>query len=54
MSPSGKNIVCVKYTYTYAEDLDPQLVSEVMSYYVTQESGELKITDRVCEKKYKE
>jgi hypothetical protein len=53
-SPSGKDVVCVKYSYRYADDNDPRLVSEVMSFYVDRVNGDLKITDRVCEKKYKE
>ncbi len=53
-SPSWKDIVCVKYSYRYKEDGDPQLVSEVMSFYLDKEDGDLKIVSRVCEKKYKE
>ena len=53
-SPSGKDVVCVKYSYRYKDDFDPRLVSEVMSFYVDRVNGDLKITDRVCEKKYKE
>lgn len=53
-SPSGKNIVCVKYSYRIKNDADPRLVSEILSYYVDRVDGQLKVTDRVCEKKYKE
>ena len=53
-SPSGKSVVCVKYSYRYKDDFDPRLVSEIMSFYVDVVGGDLKITDRVCEKKYKE
>ncbi len=53
-SPSGKDVVCVKYSYRYKEDFDPRLISEIMSFYVDEENGEYRITDRVCEKKYKE
>ncbi len=53
-SPSGKSVVCVKYSYRYKEDADPRLVSEVMSFYLDIVWWDLKITDRVCEKKYKE
>lgn len=53
-SPSGKDVVCVKYSYRYKQDNDPRLVSEIMSFYVDSVNGELKVTDRVCEKKYKE
>ena len=53
-SPSGKDVVCVKYSFRYKDDFDPRLVSEIMSFYVDEENGNLKITDRVCEKKYKE
>lgn len=55
MSPSGKHVTCVKYSYRYIEDTNPQLISEVLSFYTdTMEDWSLKITDRVCEKKYKE
>lgn len=53
-SPSGKNIVCVKYSYTYLGDTHPTQVSEVLSFYVALTNGRLAITDRVCEKKYKD
>lgn len=53
-SPSWKDIVCVKYSFRYKEDADPKLVSEVMSFYLAKEDGNLKIVSRVCEKKYKE
>ncbi|USN55905.1 MAG: hypothetical protein H6765_05055 [Candidatus Peribacteria bacterium] len=53
-APSGKDIVCVKYAYRYIDDLNPQPISEILSFYVDEVDGELKITDRVCEKKYKE
>lgn len=53
-SPSGKDVICVKYSYRIQNDADPRLVSEIMSYYVDRIDGSLKITDRVCEKKYKE
>ncbi len=53
-SPSWKDIVCVKYSYRYKADADPRLISEIMSFYLDDVDGELKITDRVCEKKYKE
>ncbi len=53
-APSGKDIVCVKYSYTYLDDTRPKQVSEVLSYYTTTINGRLYITDRVCEKKYKD
>jgi hypothetical protein len=53
-APSGKDVVCVKYSYRYKDDPQPWLVSEVMSFYVNKVGSELKITDRVCEKKYKD
>lgn len=53
-SPSGKDVICVKYSYRYIEDIVPELVSEVMSFYTSEIDGVIKITDRVCEKKYKE
>lgn len=53
-APSGKDIVCVKYSYTYLEDTRPKQVSEVLSFYTTTINGKLYITDRVCEKKYKD
>lgn len=54
-SPSGKHVTCVKYSYRYIDDTNPQLISEVLSFYTdTMEDGSLKITDRVCEKKYKD
>lgn len=53
-SPSGKDVVCVKYSYRYKDDADPRLVSEILSFYVDTVDGQYKITDRVCEKKYKE
>jgi len=53
-SPSWKDVVCVKYSYTYIDDIDPQLVSEIMSFYTSSIDGRIQITDRVCEKKYKE
>lgn len=53
-SPSGKDIVCVKYSYSYKEDTRPAQISEVYSYYTATVNGRLAITDRVCEKKYKD
>ena len=53
-SPSGKDVICVKYSYRYKQDVVPELVSEVMSFYTSEIDGVIKITDRVCEKKYKE
>ena len=53
-SPSGKDVVCVKYSYRLQNDADPRLVSEILSFYVDTVGGQFKITDRVCEKKYKE
>jgi hypothetical protein len=47
-------VVCVKYQYTLIDDANPDPVSEILSYYVQEENGSLRITDRVCEKKYKE
>lgn len=54
IAPSGKHVVCVKYSYRYNEDPNPGLVSEVLSFYTDSVGGTLKVTDRVCEKKYKE
>lgn len=53
-SPSGKDVVCVKYSYRYKEDSNPWLISEVLSFYIDEDVGKWVITDRVCEKKYKE
>lgn len=54
-APSGKDVVCVKYQYTLIDDSNPTPVSEILSYYIQEnESWNLRITDRVCEKKYKE
>lgn len=53
LAPSGKRVVCVKYTYRYKDDPRPWLVSEIMSFYLDKVWGTTKITDRVCEKKYK-
>ncbi len=53
VAPSGKNVVCVKYSYRYKDDTADGLISEVMSFYTQMVDGVLKITDRVCEKKYK-
>lgn len=53
-SPSGKDVVCVKYSYRYKEDSNPWLISEVLSFYIDEDVGKRVITDRVCEKKYKE
>lgn len=53
-APSGKEIVCVKYSYRYKDDPNPQLISEILSFYTQQISWQLRISDRVCEKKYKE
>jgi len=54
IAPSGKHVVCVKYSYRYKNDPRPWLVSEVMSFYIDKVWWDLKITDRVCEKKYKD
>lgn len=53
-APSWKDVVCVKYSYRYKDDPNPQLISEVVSFYTQEINGELQITDRVCEKKYKD
>jgi hypothetical protein len=53
-SPSGKDIVCVKYAYRLKDDSNPWLISEVMSFYIEEDVGKRVITDRVCEKKYKD
>ncbi len=53
VAPSGKNVVCVKYSYRYNDDPQGGLISEVMAFYTQTISGLLRITDRVCEKKYK-
>ena len=54
IAPSGKQIVCVKYSYRYKDDPNPGLVSEVLSFYLNDVWGETKIVNRVCEKKYKD
>ena len=54
VAPSGKEVVCVKYSYRYTNDPNPGLVSEVMAFYLQPFNGEMKIANRVCEKKYKE
>lgn len=53
-APSGKEVVCVKYSYRYLDDPNPGLISEVMSFYTQSSDGQTVITDRVCEKKYKD
>ena len=53
-SPSGKDVVCVKYSYRYINDTNPWLISEILSFYIEEDVGKRVITDRVCEKKYKE
>lgn len=53
-APSGKHVTCVKYAYRYLDDANPGLISEIMSFYTDTVDGRLVITDRVCEKKYKE
>lgn len=53
-APSGKDVTCVKYSYRYKDDPNPTLISEVVSFYTTTVDGETLITDRVCEKKYKD
>lgn len=53
-SPSGKDIVCVKYAYRLKDDANPWLISEIMSFYIEEDVGKRVITDRVCEKKYKD
>lgn len=53
VAPSGKNVVCVKYSYRYKDDTADGLISEVMAFYTQMVDGVLRITDRVCEKKYK-
>jgi len=53
-APSGKDVVCVKYSYRYKDDPNPQLISEVLSFYTQSRDGQTVITDRVCEKKYKD
>ena len=54
VAPSGRDVVCVKYSYRYQEDTNPWLVSEIMSFYLEDDGTQLRISDRVCEKKYKE
>lgn len=53
-APSWKDVVCVKYAYRYNEDPNPQLISEILSFYTETRDGQTVITDRVCEKKYKD
>lgn len=53
-SPSGKDVVCVKYSYRYKDDGNPWLISEVLSFYIEEDVGKRVIANRVCEKKYKE
>lgn len=54
VAPSGKNVTCVKYSYRYKNDPNPSLISEVLSFYTLAVDWEILITDRVCEKKYKD
>lgn len=57
MSPSGKDVVCVKYAYTYKDDVNPKQVWEILSFYVEPsvvDPNRLQISARVCEKKYKD
>lgn len=53
-SPSGKSVVCVKYSYRYKEDSNQWLISEILSFYIDEDVGKRVVTDRVCEKKYKD
>lgn len=53
-SPSGKDIVCVKYSYRLKNEQNPKLVSEILSFYIEEDVGRYSISDRVCEKKYKD
>lgn len=57
VSPWDRDVVCVKYAYRYIDDSNPQLIWEILSFYIepsmTSEYG-LHIATRVCEKKYKE
>lgn len=57
VSDSGREVVCVKYAYTYKEDLNPKQVWEILSYYIEAVPGNadrIQIAARVCEKKYKD
>ena len=57
VSESGREVVCVKYAYTYKEDLNPKQVREILSYYIEPVPGNpdrIQIAARVCEKKYKD
>lgn len=53
-APSWKDVTCVKYSYRYKNDPNPALISEVLSFYTSTVDWETVITDRVCEKKYKD
>lgn len=53
-APSWKDIVCVKYSYRYNNDPNPTQISEILSFYTQSKNGQTVITDRVCEKKYKD
>ncbi len=54
VAPSWKQVVCVKYSYRLRNDANPWLISEIASFYLDQVDWSLRITDRVCEKFYKE
>lgn len=57
VSESGREVVCVKYAYTYKEDTNPQQVREILSFYIEPSPvvpDRLQIAARVCEKKYKD
>jgi hypothetical protein len=56
VTPSWRDVVCVKYAYRYKNDTNPQLIWEILSFYLDPSSNEygMQIATRVCEKKYKD
>jgi nuclear transport factor 2 (NTF2) superfamily protein len=47
------DVICVKYSYQYKDDVKKKRIYERMSFYVKEnEEGKKEITTRVCEKKF--
>jgi hypothetical protein len=56
VTPSWREVVCVKYAYRYKNDTNPQLIWEILSFYIEPSTTihGMQIATRVCEKKYKD
>ena len=54
--PDNKSmIICAKYSYILKSDLNPNEITEILSFYLDKrEDSEWEMTSRVCEKKFKE